>query len=141
MKRTSPNVSDLRHHRRAMALLSALVCVVVLAALSLTLTRTVLARVREADLHHHQLQADALAESAIVRAQAQWQANPTWTGEDWTPDVARHLKLRAEIRLQPTASPTQLQIVSLVPADSPSPVRVERTLPWPPAPTSQVVTP
>lgn len=137
MRRTRVTPST---RRRAMALLTALVCLVVLAALALTLTRTVLARVREADLHAHQLQADALAESAIVRARSQWQSNAAWTGEVWQPEVEGAPKLHAELRVL-DESPKQLQIACLVPANAVAPVRVERTVPWPPDSSSQVVSP
>jgi len=130
-----------RPPRRGLALLSALVCVVVLAALSLTLTRSVLARVREAELHQHRLQADALAESAFVRAQAQWRANPAWSEEVWSPEVPGQIKLRAEIRVQPQGASQQLLVVSQASTGTDSSVRVERNFPWPPAPQSQVVDP
>lgn len=141
MNRKSSIASSSQARRQGIALLSALVCIVVLAALALTLTRTVLTRVREADLREHQLQADVLAESAMVRARTQWQSNPTWAGDVWTPDVEGYPKLRAESRVQSAGTLQQLHVVCFVPADADLPARVERTLPWPPVPSSQVVTP
>lgn len=141
MRGRSTSSSSHRTRRRGLALLSALVCVVVLAALSLTLTRTVLARVREAELHHQRLQADALAESAYVRAQSQWRANPDWTGEVWSPKAAGLFQLQAEIRVPAAGAEPQLHVVSQVSSGPDSVVRVERSFPWPPAPKSQVANP
>jgi len=141
MRGRSTSSSPHRIRRRGLALLSALVCVVVLAALSLTLTRTVLARVREAELHHQRLQADALAESAYVRAQSQWRANPDWTGEIWSPKAEGLFQLQAEIRVPAADAEPQLHVVSQVSAGPDSVVRVERRFPWPPAPKSQVANP
>lgn len=135
---TSTSVST---PRRGLALLSALVCVVVLAALSLALTRTVLARVREADLHEQRLQADALAESAFVRAQSQWRANPAWTGETWSPKVDGPLQLQAEIRVPAAGAAPQLLVISQASSGPDSVVRIERSFPWPPATQSQVANP
>ena len=141
MNRNSPQPNLSQTGRQGIALLAALVCIVVLAALALTLTRTMLARVLEADLREHQLQADALAESALVRARTQWQSNPAWTGDIWTPEVQGLPKLRAETHILAVGTGHHLHVVCLVPADADLPVRVERTFPWPPVPSSQVETP
>ena len=56
---------------RGIALLSALVCLVILSAVVMTLSQTVIYRIREGENHQLQLQADALVESALVRARLQ----------------------------------------------------------------------
>ena len=63
-------------HRRGVALLSSIVCILILSAISISLVRTVLARLHEADLHQYQLQADSLAQSALERGRVQRTLNP-----------------------------------------------------------------
>jgi len=117
--------------RGGLALLSAIICILVLSAISVSLVRTVLARVREADLHEHRLQADALAQSALERGIAQRTANPAYPGEVWTPVVAGLPRLQANIEWVAAPAGGSLRVVCLVPADAAHPVRLERTAPLP----------
>ena len=116
--------------RSGLALLTAIVCIVVLSAMSVSLVRTVLARLREAELHAQQLQADALAQSAIERGFAQRTLNPAYPGEVWTPEIAGSPRLQAEISLVDGPTGGSLRVTCLVPADAPRPVRVERVVPF-----------
>jgi hypothetical protein len=117
-------------HRRGLALLTAIVCIVVLSAMSVSLVRTVLARLHEAELHAYQLQADALAQSALDRGFAQRSLNPTYPGEVWTPVVSGSPSLKADIQWIDSPEGGTLRVVCLVPADAPRPVRVERMVPF-----------
>ena len=104
--------------RSGLALLAAIVCLLVLSAISVGLVRTVLARVREADLHEHQLQADALAQSALARGIAQRAANPAYPGEVWTPEVSGVSRMKAEIQWIDAPTGGSLRVVCFVPADA-----------------------
>lgn len=120
--------------RRGLALLAAIVCILVLSAISVSLVRTVLARVREAGLHEHQLQADALAQSALDRGMALRTANPEYVGEVWVPEVSGFPRLQANIEWIDTPAGGSLRVVCLVPADAAQPVRLERSVPFPSPP-------
>ncbi len=113
--------------RRGFALLSALICVLILSAVAASLLRSVLAQMREVDIQAHQLQADALAQSALERGIQQLSANPAYTGEVWTPDVPGAPRLKATIEWVGNPSGGSLRVVCLVPADAQLPVRLERT--------------
>ena len=117
--------------RSGLALLTAIVCIVVLSAMSVSLVRTVLARLREAELHAYQLQADALAQSAIERGRTQRELNPAYPGEVWTPEVPGFPRLRADIAWVDAPNGGSLQVICLVPADAARPVRVERVVLFP----------
>ncbi len=119
------------NHRSGLALLTAIVCIVVLSAMSVSLVRTVLARLREAELHAQQLQADALAQSAIERGFAQRELNPAYPGEVWTPVVPGAPRLQADIAWIDSPSGGSLRVVCLVPADAARPVRAERVVLFP----------
>jgi len=119
------------------ALLAAIVCLLVLSAISIGLVRTVLARVREADLHEHQLQADALAQSALARGIAQRTANPAYPGEVWTPEVSGVPRMKAEIQWIDAPTGGSFRVVCFVPADSAQPVRLERTASFPSLPPAK----
>ena len=70
---THRRVRSLAQHsgcRRGIALLSTMVCVVILSAVAASLIRSVLAQTREADQQALQLQADALAQSALDRGRS-----------------------------------------------------------------------
>ena len=120
----------LARRRRGVALLSSIVCILILSAISISLVRTVLARLHEADLHQYQLQADALAQSALVRGIEQRTLNPAYTGEVWEPEVPGLPRLQADIQWVDAPSGGALRVVCLVPADASQPVRVERTVPF-----------
>ena len=117
-------------HRRGLALLTAIVCIVILSAMSVSLVRTVLARLQEAELHAHQLQADALAQSALERGFAQRARDPAYPGEVWTPVVPGSPALKADIQWVDSPDGGTLRVICLVPADVPRPVRVERVAPF-----------
>jgi type II secretory pathway pseudopilin PulG len=119
--------TDTSPGRRGVALLSAIVCVVIMSAVAASLLRSVLAQVREADRQAFQLQAEALAQSALQRGYQQRTTNPSYLGEVWTPDVAGAPKLKAEIEWTSAATGGTLRVVCLVPADAKLPVRLERT--------------
>jgi hypothetical protein len=114
--------------RYGLALLTALVCLVVLSAMSVSLVRTVLARLREAELHAHQLQADALAQSALERGSAQKALNPAYSGEVWAPVVPGSPRMHAGIQWVDGPNGGSLRVICIVPADAPRPVRVERVV-------------
>ena len=114
------------NQRSGLALLTAIVCIVILSAMSVSLVRTVLARLHEAELHAHQLQADALAQSALERGFAQRALNPAYPGEVWTPVVPGSPSLKADIQWVDSPEGGSLRVICLVPADAPRPVRVER---------------
>ncbi len=116
--------------RRGVALLSSIVCILILSAISISLVRTVLARLHEADLHQYQLQVDALAQSALDRGRVQRTLNPTYSGEVWTPEVSGSPRLQADIQWVDAPAGGALRVVCLVPADASQPVRVERTIPF-----------
>ncbi len=118
-------------HRRGLALLTAIVCILILSAMSVSLVRTVLARLHEAELHAHQLQADALAQSSLERGFAQRSLNAAYPGEVWTPVVPGSPALQADIQWADSPDGGTLRVICLVPADSPRPVRVERVVPFP----------
>ena len=127
---TPRRVRGLAHHRgcrRGIALLSTMVCVVILSAVAASLIRSILAQSREADQQAVQLQADALAQSALDRGFQQLTANPAYTGEVWTPVVPGAHSLKAEIVWSGTPTGGQLRVICEVPADSARPVRLERT--------------
>lgn len=115
---------------RGVALLSAIVCLLILSAISISLVRTVLARLHEADLHQYQLQADALAQSALERGTLQRTLNPAYPGEVWTPEVPGSPRLQADIQWVDAPAGGSLRVICLVPADASQPVRVERTIPF-----------
>ena len=117
-------------HRRGLALLTAIVCIVILSAMSVSLVRTVLARLQEAELHAHQLQADALAQSAFERGLAQRSLNPAYPGEVWSPVVPGSPSLKADIQWVDSPDGGSLRVICLVPADAPRPVRIERVVPF-----------
>ena len=116
--------------RHGLALLTSIVCILVLSAMSVSLVRTVLARLHEAELHAHQLQADALAQSALERGFAQRDLNPAYPGEVWTPVVPGSPALKADIQWTDSPDGGTLRVLCLVPADAPRPVRVERVVPF-----------
>ena len=117
--------------RRGLALLAAMVCIVILSALAIGLVRTVLARIKEANLNEHQLQADALAQSAIERGLARRAADASYAREVWTPAVPGAPPMQAEIQNVVTPSGGTIRVTCLVPADAARPVRVEREAPVP----------
>ena len=116
--------------RRGIMLLAATISLVVLSAISISLVRSVLARIQEASLHEQQ-QADALAESAIQRGIAQRTINPVYPGEVWAPSVPGSPRLQATIEWVESSTGASLRVVCLVPADAVRPVRVERVAPFP----------
>ena len=118
------------NHRSGLALLTAIVCILVLSAMSVSLVRTILARLHEAELHAHQLQADALAQSALERGFAQRSLNPAYSGEVWIPVLPGFPRLQADIAWVDAPTGGSLRVVCLVPADAPRPVRVERIVPF-----------
>ena len=118
------------HPRSGLALLTALVCIVVLSAMSVSLVRTVLARLHEAELQAQQLQADALAQSALERGIAQRALDPAYPGEVWSPVVPGSPRLQADIAWVDAPTGSSLRVICLVPADNPRPVRVERVVPF-----------
>ena len=124
------HVSDVPEFRRGVALLSSIVCILILSAISISLVRTVLARLHEADLHQYQLQADALAQSALERGTVQRILNAAYLGEVWTPEVPGSLRLQADIRWVDSPAGGSLRVICLVPAGAARPVRVERTVPF-----------
>ena len=121
---------DDKRHRRGLALLTSIVCILILSAMSVSLVRTVLARLHEAELHAHQLQADALAQSALERGFAQRSLNAAYPGEVWTPVVPGSPALKADIQWTDSPEGGSLRVLCLVPADAPRPVRVERVVPF-----------
>ena len=116
--------------KRGLALLTAIVCILILSAMSVSLVRTVLARLHEAELHALQLQADALAQSALERGFAQRAVNPAYPGEVWSPVVPGAPAMKAEIQWVDSQDGGSLRVLCLVPADAPRHVRVERVVPF-----------
>lgn len=116
-----------RKCRRGIALLSTMVCVVILSAVAASLVRSVLAQMREADRRAEQVQADALAQSALERGFQQLATNPAYTGEVWTPQIPGAPSMKAEIAWTGTPTSGLLRVVCQVPADTALPVRLERT--------------
>lgn len=136
--RTSPRPA---HPRKGWALLSALVAVLIVAALSAGLIRAILASHREIELQEHLAQADQLAESARIRVATQLQKTPNYTGEVWKPAASGGSAMQATITVTGTGASPQARVVCLVPADVPHPVRVERAWSWTPAPPSETPSP
>jgi Tfp pilus assembly protein PilX len=72
-----------RQPRRGAALVLTLVCLLVVAAIGLTLLRSLVDEHRQAAIRQREMQAFWLAESAIQRAGAALVASPEYTGEQW----------------------------------------------------------
>lgn len=123
------------HSRKGWALLSTLVAVLIVVALSAGLIRAILASHREIELQEHLAQADQLAESARIRVATQLQKTPNYTGEVWQPAASGGPAMQATITVIGTGASPQARVVCLVPADAPHPVRIERAWSWTPAPT------
>ena len=126
---------------RGIALLSALVCLVILSAVVMTLSQTVIYRIREGENHQLQLQADALVESALVRARLQRSRDPSWSGETWTPQVPGQPELKAVVQLQLEQNPATLRVTCIVSSGIRSSVQMERSMPWPLSPASKGAVP
>lgn len=103
MKRHSPaaHTVSTRLARRGIAIMAALVALLVFSALSVTIVKTVLTRIQQAQQLSLQLQADALAESAIERATIQINMRPDYRTEVWSPMITGGPTMRAEIEWSP----------------------------------------
>ncbi len=124
------HVEHRRLTRGGLALLSAIICILILSAMSVSLVRTVLARLHEAEVHEWQLQADALAQSALERGFSQRVLNPAYPGEIWSPEVPGIPRMQADILWVDSGSAGALRVICLVPADAPQPIRIERLVPF-----------
>lgn len=101
--------------RQGAALLMTIVCLMVMAALAVSLATSLVAEQRQTRLRGHQLQAFWLAESAVERARVRLAATPDYAGEDWQVELQLRgapEQARATIRVESTAGePPRRRIV------------------------------
>ncbi len=79
-----PSHRAVASRRRAAVLFALIVCVALASLLLVAIARQAVARRRLIDMQAQRLQATWLAESALERAAAQFQANPDFRDETWT---------------------------------------------------------
>ena len=103
-----------RQLRRGAALVLAMVCLLVVATISVALTRLLVDEHRQAQRRQHQVQALWVAESAVQRAAVQLRASSDYGGETWRIDAATmggKWPAEAVIRIEPVESHETLRRV------------------------------
>ena len=96
-----------RQRRRGAALVLAMVCLLVVATISVALTRLLVDEHRQAQRQQQQLQALWVAESAVQRAAVQLRASSDYEGETWQIDaetMGGKWPAEAVIRIEPVES-------------------------------------
>ena len=106
--------SRARCTRRAAAMALALVVLLVVGMVSGLTLRAILRSHRQVREEEQRVQAELLADSALSRAVAMLQADPTWTGETWQVSLADPVEPAtsgiANIRVEKGAEPSRRQI-------------------------------
>ena len=98
--------------KRGAVLVLALVCLLVVASLGVSLTRSLVEEQRQSQRRHQQLQALWVAESAVQRAAAALRASPDYRGETWQIDaeeIGGRWPAEAVIRVAPVESHQSLR--------------------------------
>ena len=115
--------SNVKRNRRAAAMALALVVLLVVGTVSGLSLRAILRSHRQVREEEQRVQAELLADSALSRAAAMLNANPTWTGESWKVSLADSAEAAtsgiAVIRVEKGAEPgrRQISITAIYPED------------------------
>lgn len=105
-------MSNPKQRRRGAALVLAMVCLLVVATISVALTRALLDEHRQAQRRQHQLQALWVADSAVQRAAAQLKSSTDYEGETWQIDkeaMGGKWSAEAVIQIEPVESHESLR--------------------------------
>ena len=117
MRRVSSTQPAIR--RRGQALLLAVIVLVLTATITTTLARTTLQRYRQCERAALAVQAECIAESALVRGLQAAETDANYTGETWNLIVPGSDYGPAQIVI--TCDPQRIQVDVLLPVDAPVP--------------------
>ena len=133
MNRLRTTTHDPDDRRNGVALIVAIVCLTLTAAITVSLVRLALASHQQVAREHWRLQSVWLAESGLSRAAARWRTDVDYSGEDWAPTEIGPEKLDGLVTIKVAADPRDAARVIITatadfPADPTDRVRATRTL-------------